>query len=121
MSRVGNAPISLPKGVTIDVTKGNMVTVKGPKENSKNNLTRTCRLASRMVYFLLRDLQSSSVTELYMACPRALLNNMVVGVSDGFTKTMELVGVGYRLPIQAICLELIVGYSHPIFLIFQRK
>lgn len=114
MSRIGKAPISLPKGVEISVSKGNLVTVKGPKgeliqqidpdikvevENGELTVTRPTN-----------QKRHRSLHGLY----RSLINNMVVGVSNGYVKELELVGVGYRASNKGQLLELTVGYSHPI-------
>ena len=115
MSRVGNAPISLPKGVTIDVTKGNMVTVKGPKGELKEQFDQDMQSGIEDGVLSVKRPTEQQRHRAVHGLSRALLNNMVVGVSDGFTKTMELVGVGYRATNTGNLLELIVGYSHPIF------
>lgn len=115
MSRVGKAPISIPSGVTVDVSKGNMITVKGPKGELKQQ-------ADPDLEFKIEDgvLSIARPTEqkrhkamhgLY----RALLNNMVDGVANGVTKELELVGVGYRVANSGNLLEISLGYSHPIY------
>ncbi|MBR9922169.1 MAG: 50S ribosomal protein L6 [Bacteroidetes bacterium] len=114
MSRIGNAPINIPGGVEIKVSKGNLVTVKGPK----GELTQQC---DPDLSFNIEDgeLTVSRPTDqqrhramhgLY----RSLIYNMVEGVSNGFTKELELVGVGYRASNTGQLLELILGYSHPV-------
>lgn len=114
MSRVGNAPISLPKGVTVDVTKGNFVTVKGPKGELKEQMDHDMIIGHEDGVLTVKRPTEQQRHKAVHGLSRALLSNMVVGVSEGFTKTMELVGVGYRVSNTGNLLELIVGYSHPI-------
>ncbi len=113
MSRIGKVPINIPKGVTVDV-KGTAVTVKGPK----GTLTQTFNPALALelessVLTIKRPTDSRQHRSLH-GLTRAIVNNMVVGVSDGFKKTMELEGVGYRAEMSGQDLVLNVGYSHPI-------
>ncbi len=114
MSRIGNAPISLPKGVTIDITKGNMVTVKGPKGQLAEQFDYDMQFGVEDGIITVKRPTEQQRHKAVHGLSRALLNNMVTGVSSGFTKTMELVGVGYRATNTGTLLELIVGYSHPI-------
>jgi large subunit ribosomal protein L6 len=115
MSRVGNAPISIPKGVTIDITKGNTVTVKGPKGSLTERFDSDMVISAEDGTMTVARPTDHSRHKALHGLSRALLNNMVVGCSEGFTKTMELVGVGYRATNNGSLLELIVGYSHPIY------
>lgn len=120
MSRIGKAPIEIPAGVTIQV-KDNVVTVKGPKgelsqeinpdihveiEGSKAELTRPSD-----------EREHRAMHGLY----RALIHNMVVGVSEGYRKEMELVGVGYRATATGQVLELSLGFSHAIFIKLPKE
>jgi large subunit ribosomal protein L6 len=115
MSRIGNAIIQLPEKVEISVSKGNEVTVKGPRGE----------LVRQMDHDMIIDISEG---EIHVKRPtdqkrhralhgltRALLNNMVEGVSTGFKKELELVGVGYRVANTGNLLELTIGYSHPIY------
>ncbi len=115
MSRIGKAPISIPSGVNIDVSKGNMVTVKGPKGELKQQIDPDLTLKLEDgVLELSRPTEQKrhkSMHGLY----RSLIHNMVVGVSEGYTKELELVGVGYRVANTGNLLELTLGYSHPIY------
>ena len=114
MSRIGRAPITVPAGVQISVAEGNVVTVKGPK----GELTQTLSPAMEIkvdggVVTVTRpndEAQSRSVHGL----TRTLLNNMVVGVTEGFSKSLEINGVGYRAAKEGKNLVLNVGYSHPV-------
>lgn len=114
MSRVGKAPITVPKGVEINVSKGNMVTVKGPKgelsQQVDPDLELTIEDGELTVKRPTDQIRHRSMHGLY----RALLNNMVEGVSNGYAKELELVGVGYRASNTGQLLELTLGYSHPI-------
>jgi len=113
MSRIGKAPISLPKGVNVDL-KGSTVTVKGPK----GTLTQKVHpeISVSMDDGILTVSRSSDARDhrSLHGLTRALINNMVVGVSDGFTKTLQVEGVGYRALLEGKTLVLNVGYSHPI-------
>ena len=96
MSRVGKLPISVPQGVNIDISKGNLVTVKGPKGTLSQQVDPDIKLSMEDGTLTLDrptdQIRHRALHGLY----RALLNNMVVGVTEGFTKDLELVGVDYR-------------------------
>ncbi|MDR2853895.1 MAG: 50S ribosomal protein L6 [Prevotellaceae bacterium] len=115
MSRIGKLPISLPKGVNVEV-KDNVVRVKGPKgeltQAINPNITVEVENGEIKVERANDEKQNRAFHGLY----RSLINNMVIGVSEGYTKTMELVGVGYRVSNQGQVLEFAVGYTHNIFL-----
>lgn len=115
MSRIGKAPIQLPAGVSIDVSKGNLVTVKGAKGTLTQQVDPDIKLnVEDGVLSLVRPTDSirhRSFHGLY----RSLINNMVTGVSKGFEKELELVGVGFRGTASGNLLELNLGYSHPIY------
>jgi len=114
MSRIGNAPITIPKGVEIDISKGNLVTVKGPKGTLNEQVDPDLKIeindGDLVVSRPTEQIRHKSMHGLY----RSLISNMVQGVSEGFVKELELVGVGYRASNTGQLLELIVGYSHPI-------
>ena len=112
MSRIGLMPIAIPAGVTVDVAENNTVTVKGPK----GTLTRT--LPAEMKFeqengelHVVRPNDQKKEKALH-GLTRALVHNMVVGVTDGYTKTLEINGVGYRAQKKGKVLELHLGYSH---------
>lgn len=115
MSRIGKLPIHLPKGVDIKVD-GNIVTVKGPKGELKQEINPTISVkVDNGVCTVERpndERQARAMHGLY----RALINNMVIGVSEGYKKTLELVGVGYRANANGQVLELSLGYTHAIYL-----
>jgi large subunit ribosomal protein L6 len=113
MSRVGKKPIEIPAGVTVSLN-GNVVTVKGPK----GELTRTFNpdieiKVEENIINVSRPSESKEHRALH-GTTRALLSNMVEGVSKGFEKALELIGVGYRAQKQGNKLVLNVGYSHPV-------
>ena len=116
MSRIGKAPIEIPAGVTVTVGKDNLVTVKGPKGELSQAVNPDFEIKVEDGHIhLLRptdDREHRAQHGLY----RALVHNMVVGVSTGYRKEMELVGVGYRATATGQVLELSLGYSHAIFI-----
>ena len=113
MSRIGKAPISLPKGVNVEL-EGSLVTVKGPKGSLSQEFNPEMNITlDEGVLSVIRPSDSQNHRSLH-GLTRALLNNMVVGVSDGFTKTLQVEGVGYRAAMEGETLVLNVGYSHPI-------
>ncbi len=115
MSRIGKLPIVIPAGVTVKAENG-LVTVKGPKGelSQKVDSSITVAIEDGEVRFTRKDDQPQSRS--YHGLYRSLVNNMVVGVSEGYSKTLELVGVGFRASNQGQILELALGYSHNIFL-----
>jgi len=112
MSRIGNSPIAIPEGVTIDI-KDDEVTVKGKLGELKQTISNIAVKVEDGNVVLERpteDKKDKSKHGLY----RSLINNMIIGVSEGFTKELELVGVGYRASHQGQKLDLAVGFSHNI-------
>jgi len=116
MSRIGKAPIEIPAGVTVEIAKDNVVTVKGPKGTLVQavNPEFDVKLEDGHLHITrpTDDREHRAQHGLY----RSLLHNMVVGVSTGYRKEMELVGVGYRASASGQVLELSLGYSHAIFI-----
>ncbi|MCQ2191964.1 MAG: 50S ribosomal protein L6 [Paludibacteraceae bacterium] len=114
MSRIGKLPISIPSGVTVSV-KDNTVTVKGPKGELSQaiNPRISVKVEDGQIEFTrpTDEKNDKAMHGLY----RALVNNMVVGVSAGYKKEMELVGVGYRVSNQGNVIEFSLGYSHAIY------
>ncbi|PKR83129.1 50S ribosomal protein L6 [Heyndrickxia camelliae] len=114
MSRVGKKPIEIPSGVTITVDGNNNVTVKGPKGELSRSFSPEITInVEENVINVTRPSESKTHRTLH-GTTRALLANMVEGVSKGFEKSLELVGVGYRAQKQGKKLVLNVGYSHPV-------
>ena len=120
MSRIGKHPISIPAGVTVSVKDG-VVTVKGAKGELTQNVDARISVAVEGDQVLVSrssdERQERSLHGLY----RALIQNMVTGVSEGFSKTLELVGVGYRASNQGQILELSLGFTHSIFLQLPKE
>jgi large subunit ribosomal protein L6 len=111
MSRIAKAPIRVPKGVEIDI-KGEDVRVKGPKGNLEVRLHPNVKLEQNDGSYLVSAAGDDDVP--MAGTFRSLVNNMVVGVSQGFEKKLSLVGVGYRAQAQGKTLSLSLGFSHPI-------
>jgi len=114
MSRIGKLPIQIPAGVTITV-KDDLVTVKGPKGELVQQINPDITLTIEDGVLSLSRPSDERMHRAQHGLYRALINNMVVGVSDGYKKTLELVGVGYRVTNNEQVLELSLGYTHAIF------
>ncbi|MCF0111588.1 MAG: 50S ribosomal protein L6 [Erysipelotrichaceae bacterium] len=120
MSRIGNKAITIPEGVEISITEGNEVTVKG----SKGTLTRQFSplmdiKVDNGVLSVVRPNDEKHTKQLH-GTTRALINNMVEGVSKGYERTLQLVGIGYRAAVSGNKLTLNVGYSHPVEITFDK-
>ncbi|EEW36986.1 50S ribosomal protein L6 [Granulicatella adiacens ATCC 49175] len=113
MSRIGNKPVVIPAGVTVDL-KDNTVTVKGPKGELTYTFNQNISLEQREGEVVFTRPDDSKENKTIHGTTRAVFNNMVVGVTDGFQKELELIGVGYRAQLQGKNLVLNVGYSHPV-------
>ena len=113
MSRIGNKPVVIPAGVTI-TQNGTTVTVKGPKGELTREFSPNITLNIEEGVVTLTRPDDSKENKTMHGTMRANLNNMVVGVSEGFAKALELIGVGYRAQLQGKKLVLNVGYSHPV-------
>lgn len=105
----------MPSGVEIKVAKSNLVTVKGPKGTLAEQIDPDISIKMEDGEMSFSRPSDQNRHKALHGLTRALINNMVVGVTDGFTKTLELVGVGYRVTNTGNLLEIIVGYSHPIY------
>ncbi|MEG0308284.1 MAG: 50S ribosomal protein L6 [Clostridium sp.] len=114
MSRVGRLPIAIPAGVTVTVTPDHVVTVKGPKGELTRTMVKDMNIAiedNQVVVTRPSDVKEHRALH---GLTRALINNMVVGVTNGFVKTLQLVGVGYRATAKGNGLTLNLGFSHPV-------
>ena len=124
MSRIGKLPIAIPAGVTVTLDNGT-VNVKGPKGelSQKVDSSIIVKIADGHVTFEVDE--NSPVNykqkQAFHGLYRALVNNMVVGVSEGYKKVLELVGVGYRVSNQGNLLEFSLGYTHPIFIHLPKE
>lgn len=114
MSRIGRLPIKVPAGVTVKIGQDNTVTVKGPKGELTQNIHPDMKLEQKDGEInVIRPSDNKEHRSLH-GLSRTLVNNMVVGVTDGFQKNLELVGTGYRAAVQGKKLTLSIGYSHPV-------
>ena len=114
MSRIGRMPIAVPAGVTVDIAENNQVTVKGPKGTLSRVLPAEMDIkleGDQIVVTRPNDLKKMKSLH---CLKRTLINNMVIGVTDGYTKVLEVNGVGYRVTKQGKKLVLNLGYSHPV-------
>jgi len=115
MSRIGKSPITIPAGVELDINKNNLVTVKGAKGTLTQQIDTDLKVnLEDGVLSLERPTESNrhkSMHGLY----RSLINNMIIGVTDGYAKELELIGVGFRASNTGNLLEMQLGYSHPIY------
>ena len=115
MSRIGNKVITLPAGVEV-TNNDNVVTVKGPKGELTREFNKNIEIKVEGTEVTLHRPNDSKENKTIHGTSRANLNNMVVGVSEGYKKEMELVGVGYRVSNQGNLVEFSLGYTHSIFL-----
>ena len=115
MSRIGKKPIVVPAGVTVTVD-GHTVTVKGPKRTLTKEFNKNLTIALEDGHVVVTRPDDSIEMRALHGTTRALIHNMVVGVSEGFKKVLNLVGVGYRAAVKGKGLELALGYSHPVII-----
>lgn len=114
MSRIGKLPVSILSGVTITVGDDNTVTVKGPKGQLSEKISAEMILEQENGVLTVKRPSDNKNHRALHGLSRTLINNMVVGVTSGFSKKLEIVGVGYRAQMQGNKLVLNVGYSHPV-------
>ncbi|WP_027216520.1 50S ribosomal protein L6 [Butyrivibrio fibrisolvens] len=114
MSRIGKMPIAIPDGVTISVAENNKVTVKGPKGELTRDFPQELSIEQKDGEIVITRPDDQKRTKALHGLTRALLNNMVTGVKDGFEKKLEVAGVGYRAAKKGNTLTLTLGYSHPV-------
>jgi len=119
MSRIGRAPIAVPAGVTVTIADGNVVTVKGPLGELTQTFSANLTIAKEGDNLVVTRPNDEKENRALHGLTRTLLNNMVVGVTAGFQKKLEIVGVGYRVEKQGTKLNLGLGYSHPV--IFEEQ
>lgn len=121
MSRIGRAPITLPKNVSVEVLSGNVVKVKGPKGELFQSVDRDITVKVDNGTLTVERPTDQKRHRALHGTYRALLNGMVTGVSDGYTKKMELVGVGFRADVAKQVVTLSVGYSHPVVVLLPEE
>jgi large subunit ribosomal protein L6 len=114
MSRIGRLPVLIPAGVEVKIADGNVVNVKGPKGTLERELPAELTIKVEDGHVVVTRPNDLKRTKSLHGLTRSLIHNMVVGVSEGFTKTLEVNGVGYRAAKQGSKLTLNLGYSHPI-------
>ena len=116
MSRIGKLPITIPAGVTVTVGDDNLVTVKGPKGTLTQQVNSAIKVKQEGNILTLERPTDSKPHKAMHGLYRALVNNMVVGVTDGFSKTLEMVGTGYRASVEGKTLTINIGFSHPVIM-----
>ena len=117
MSRIGRLPITVPAGVTVTVDDANLVTVKGPKGTLTQQVNSAITVKQEGNILTLERPTDSKPHKAMHGLYRALIHNMVVGVTDGFSKTLEMVGTGYRAQAEGgKKLTINIGFSHPVIL-----
>jgi len=114
MSRIGNMPITVPSGVTVTIGEGNEVTVKGPNGTLSRKLHPDMIIEQQGSEIIVKRPSEDKMHKALHGLTRTLINNMVIGTTQGFTKELEINGVGYRAQMQGKTLVLSLGYSHPV-------
>ena len=114
MSRIGRMPVAIPAGVTVEVAEGNVVTVKGSKGTLVRTLPAEMEIKVEDGHVVVSRPNDLKKMKSLHGLTRTLIHNMVIGVSEGYTKTLEVNGVGYRAAKAGKKLTLTLGYSHPV-------
>ena len=114
MSRIGKMPISIPNGVDVTLGEGNLVTVKGPKGTLSQKLSEKMTSANDNGVITITRPNDEKENRALHGLTRTLLNNMVVGVTEGYKKELDVNGVGYRVAKEGKKLTMNIGYSHPV-------
>ena len=114
MSRIGRMPVAIPAGVTVEIAEGNKVTVKGAKGTLERDLAPEMEIKVEDGHVVVSRPNDLKRMKALHGLTRTLIHNMVVGVSEGYTKTLEVNGVGYRAAKAGKKLTLTLGYSHPV-------
>lgn len=113
MSRIGKRILTIPAGVNVDVNE-NTVTVKGPKGELKLDVIKTLKINVNVTELTVEKLKEDKFTNQMHGTTNANINNMLIGVSEGFKKELEIIGVGYRFAVSGNTLTIQAGYSHPV-------
>lgn len=116
MSRIGKLPVTIPANVTVDLTNENLLTVKGPKGELKKTFSDKMKLSVENNQLQVERYDELKFSRSLHGLTRSLIHNMVEGVTNGYTKKLEIVGVGYKAEMKGKKLLLTIGYSHPIIL-----
>ena len=116
MSRIGKLPIAVPAGVTVTIADDNTVTVKGPKGELSQKVNKDMTVRMEDGHILVERPSDAKQHRAMHGLYRSLIHNMVEGVTNGFSKTLELVGVGYRASAENNTLTINIGYSHPVIM-----
>ena len=114
MSRIGRKPVAIPAGVDVKVEAGNLVTVKGPKGTATQKLHENMIIKVEGANAIVERPNDEALNKSLHGLTRTLLNNMIVGVTEGYSKQLEIVGVGYRAQKSGKTLTLNLGHSHPV-------
>ena len=114
MSRIGRMPVAIPAGVTVEIAEGNVVTVKGPKGTLVRELPHEMDIKIEDAHVIVSRPNDLKRMKSLHGLTRTLIHNMTIGVSEGYTKTLEVNGVGYRAAKAGKKLTLNLGYSHPV-------
>jgi large subunit ribosomal protein L6 len=114
MSRIGKAPVAVPNGVTVTLKDGNVISVKGPKGELTRSLPTAMTVKQENGTVTVTRPSDEEQHKALHGLTRTLIANMVEGVTKGFAKNLELVGVGYKAEVRPYGLQLALGYSHPI-------
>ena len=114
MSRIGRAPITIPAGVNVKIEDGNKVTVKGPKGELVRSFSQDMNIKLEDGVLTVERPSDNKDHRSLHGLSRTLINNMVIGVTEGFSKNLEINGVGYRAQLKGTALNLSLGFSHPV-------
>ncbi|MFR0678183.1 50S ribosomal protein L6 [Dysgonomonas mossii] len=121
MSRIGKLPVNLPAGVTVTVGKDNVITVKGPKGELSQEVNSDIKVSVEDGQLSVTRPSDDRIHRALHGLYRSLINNMVIGVSEGYRKELELVGVGYRASNAGQLLELSLGFTHNIHMMLPPE
>lgn len=121
MSRIGKSPIKVPSGVTVTIADNNEVTVKGPKGTLLEKIDRDFTVTLEGDILEIKRPTEQKRHKALHGLYRALMYNMVVGVSEGYVKELDIIGVGYRASNVGSVLELAIGYSHPVYMVLPSE
>jgi ribosomal protein L6 len=114
MSRIGNKEVTVPAGVTVNIDEHNLVSVKGPKGSLSQAISKDMIIEQNDGKILVKRPSDNKEHRSLHGLSRTLINNMIVGVTEGYSKKLEIVGVGYRAAKQGKKLTLSLGFSHPV-------